>query len=829
MYWEPCKGCRLCGRKPVEPFCQADKPVLAFIGEAPGANEDREGIPFVGAAGKLLDQVLERVGIRREDVYIGNIVRCRPPENKISSNEIQQCFPLLEGSLFQVPSLRTIVAMGNVAMVKLLGFGGSKVSGIKKYRGRVFRTKYGAVIPTYHPAYALRNPGYLEFIEKDLCLAARTVLDEVRETPTYYLCETRKDVDDILDSLFRSNGFAYDCETTGLNPREDLLLGISFSVQEGEAFYIPVRVSSDDRDEVAKYGFAFSFPSDRAYLKSRFEKLFLSTVPKIGHNLKFDAQVIKREFGVWPKAQHFDVMLAAHTLNSEDGPFSLEVLLGRNFPDLVEHKKVVDSYLGDGKVKKGKVEDSQGFLKVPTDKLAVRAGVDADGTLRLGRKLKRQIADEGFSDLYRGICLPFMEGLARAENVGIRVDGGYLLGLVRKTQNDVDVIRSSIQDSTRKFGFEDFNPSSYDQMVELLYEKMDLPRPKRRTAGGNLPTDKETLMGIVVQRDVPEEYKKILVDLVSYAQVSHIKSTFVDGFARRVGDDGVMYPNWLQHGTRAGRISCSDPNLMNIPRDSESNPWAGLIKRMFIARPGRVFILGDFSQIELRMGAYITGDPVMIRAYRNREDLHSSTAASLFQVALEQVQKAQRHIGKTVNFSMFYRISPAGLYITIVFADPRPKRILEMMGRYTVVDCAKFIKGFYDLYRNVGPWMSRTIKSARSQGYITTYFGRRRHIYGLDSNDSETRAYAENQAVNSTIQGSAADITNRAFGRISREISPQIAYPLLHVHDMIGVESVETEAEAVKQQMREIMTDPCGRLGSVVPIEVDLKVSDRWE
>ena len=840
MFWPQCKGCRLYGNKPVMAQIP-ETATIAIIGEAPGDVEEAQGIPFVGPSGSLLNKLIAEVGWDRDkDILVANTIMCRPPNNVIKSDEVKNCYPLLEDLLLKhKDQLKVIIPMGNTALGKLMGYGGSKKAGITKHRGRIIETPFGTVIPTFHPAFALRNPENEPVILNDLKLAAAYAEGKYSdphrrkyEVLTEYMEAVRW-----LKKLAKAKAFAYDTETTGFDV-DDKMVGVSFSNSIGQAIYLPLWVYNEDIGALQRPNMLKYAPFRRriyGYLRD----VFNSRARKAGHNLKFDSQVIFRNLGVWPKNQVFDTMLAAHLLDSEAGGFSLDILTSRFLPDMAGYKSEVGGY-----VKGSKLEDDFGFGMIPLKILGPYACGDADATLRLANIFRKQIDKKPkMKKLYEELVIPFMEELSKAEMRGISIDMTYLGQTAHKFGMDVKRLRANIEAAGLQHGLEDFNPNSAVQMRQLLYDNMGCGVPQKAvrkysrgrvtieyedklTPTGLTPTDKRSLVGLVLDKKVSRQNREVIQDILAYNQVKTLNSTYIEGMYSK-NHGGVLHPNFLQHGTKTGRLSCAKPNLMNLPRDTEANEWAGYIKKMFVPRPGYVFIESDLSQIELRVLAYYTKDPIMLELYRTGADLHKNTAAEALGINIEDVTYDQRQIGKTTNFSIAYLAGPATLYETLVFGDPRPEKVADMMDMLSIDTCASFIDAYFALYGYVRPWMDSVIDFARTNGYVETYWGRERRITGITDSEPGIRKHGENQAVNSIIQGSACDITNRAFMRCGRELDRRIAYPLLHIHDQLLLEAKEEEAEGVAGQVLEIMTDPCGELGQVVPIEADCAIIDR--
>ena len=826
MYWPNCAGCRLHGNTPVTASLPTtDEPILAFIGEAPGAQDERNGKPFVGEIGRLLKKALNAAGLQREDVLIANVVQCRPTGNKIVNDEVKHCFPILENLLTHFPTLKVLVPMGNTALKKMLGYGGQK-KGITVHRGRVLETPYGTAIPTYHPAYSLRNPDMYEVMERDIKFAAEFARGNYEDDTKlhYETITTFHRAIEVIDEMQRSKYFAYDTETTG-NRWDSDVVGFSFCAEPGRAYYIPVLEFKPLLNRLERFAYWQHEPFKRRLLR-KLRQLFLSDTPKVGHNLKYDAQRVRYMLGVWPKRQVFDTMLAGHTIDSEGGPFSLGVMSSRLVPELASHKGDIKQYVSGKKLD----EMEYGFGEVPIDVIGPYACGDADATYRVALKLAKTLKEperKRQQDLYKSTVLPLMEAFARAEYRGLEIDQDHLERTLYQFRKDQRQILEELQSTARAYGNYDFNPGSPAQLSSLLYDKMgcevlELTKTKKPSTKGRI------LISLILHPNTSETARKFLASLLNYRRVSKINSTYLEGTHERLDRYGCLHTDFIQHGTRTGRPSSANPNLLNLPRDTEANPWAKQVKRLFVARPGHVFLNIDYSQIELRVVAYLSQDGTMLQSYADGIDMHAGTASSIYGVPVSEVSKDQRQTGKTVNFSVIYLAGPATLRQTMVFGDPRPDKVLKMMQAHSMEDCRQYIKSFYDRYGSVKPWMRGIIRDALKDGYVETYFGRRRYITGLDSDDDATRYHAEHVAVNTPVQGTAAELNNMAFARIQHEVDNRIALPLLHIYDHITIEVREKYVPEVKQQVVDIMTTPHGGLGVEVPIEVDEELVTRW-
>ena len=704
MFWQQCNDCRLQkNQRVVLPQTPVLKgvPNIVVVGEAPGKEEHEQGTPFVGKAGKMLDKTLKQAGIVRDEIMIANTVLCRPPQNKIQKEELTQCKPIVTHTLtanrVTIPTnngrgtkeeLPVYVAMGGTAIAFFLGEK-AKMEGIGRIRGRAqYTTLNGAravVIPTWHPAYAL--PGYrvsaqrarenCNQITNDLTIAKQ--LSDDRKMPLRYtIIHNFESAITYLEKLHGKYVVAYDTETTGLE-YDSKLLGVSFTHGTGQGIYIPLWVYDmhSERDGALVRPSGLSNTRTLTRLEDALRNVFADEkIGKIGHNLKFDAGIIRHNLGVWPQGHIFDTMTAAFVENTDPNVdkykggrnLALETLISKHCPIILAKKQSLDG------IKAALNISQDGYAKVPLRILGQYACGDSDGTFRaafaLERKLKARPKDYKF---YTTEIMPMTDALARAQYRGVKID----IELAKQYQVEFDAEVSStykkIQTYAQHFGASNFNPRSSKQKRELLQDKLKLPQ-MGKTATGAFQVDKTAILKWMILPDIDVDVRNFLSLISHYQKVDKLKGTYIDGILKRVHADGCIRTSFNQTGTRTYRLSSSNPNLQNLPRREDE--WSKRIKHLFVARPGHMFIGSDLSQAELRVAAVMSGDTKLINAYAQGNDVHALTAQAIFDTS--NITQEQRKVGKTVNFAVLYGTTAPTLlsaicYACLLYTSPSPR------------------------------------------------------------------------------------------------------------------------------------------------------------
>jgi DNA polymerase-1 len=508
--------------------------------------------------------------------------------------------------------------------------------------------------------------------------------------------------------------------------------------------------------------------------------------------LKVDAHDYKaawlalRRVGRTLPVPHFDSMLAGYLLNPNRRSPALETLTQEYLAESLGYASPVK------KPKKGDL-----FDQPDQEEAAMRAGGAASAVARLRPILTDKLAAGGLTDLFEKVELPLTIVLGEIEAHGFLLDTTVLAGLAKELEQQ----RAGILDEIyRKVGME-FNVNSPKQLSEVLFEKLKLT-PIRKTKTG-YSTDEDVLTQLALQHELPAE-------ILNYRSLSKLQSTYVDALPRLVNPEtGRLHTSLNQTVTATGRLSSSEPNLQNIPVKGE---WGGRIREAFVADPGAVLLSADYNQIEPRILAHLSQDPVLIDAFVRGDDIHAATAAEIFSLPVAQITKDMRRVAKTVNFGIIYGISPYGLSAQLGISQQEAK---------------KYIEAYFTRFQGVKAFLDRTIAEAKQNGYVTTMLGRRRPIPELRSGDPAQQGFGERMAMNTPIQGTAADAIKLAMLAVSRRLVAEgtTAKMILQVHDELIFEVAQAEVERVRTIVVEEMVQA---VSLAVPLKVDVGVGKNW-
>ncbi len=602
-----------------------------------------------------------------------------------------------------------------------------------------------------------------------------------------YVCvDTEEKQRELVEMLKGVKMFAFDTETTSLDVLDAELVGFSFAIkstvnsqqstddsQLPTAYYVPV---SADRAEAQKTVDLF---------RSVFEN---DEIEKTGHNIKYDLMVLAN-YGVELKGRLFDTMIAHYLLQPElrhSMDYLAEILL--------KYKTIhIDELIGA----KGK---NQGSMRdVPLDKITNYAAEDADITLRLRGVLEPQIEEMGLRELFYDVEMPLVRVLANMECVGVIIDDFALA----QSSGVMTAEMQRIERNIREISGENINLSSPKQVGELLFDVLKISDKARKTSKGQYVTDEETLEGLRAKHPVVGE-------ILEYRGVKKLLSTYIDALPKLInGRTGRVHTSFNQTVTATGRLSSSNPNLQNIPiRDEQGKE----IRKAFIASEGYLFMSADYSQVELRLMAHLSQDENMLAAFNADHDIHAATAANIYKVPIEEVTSDMRRKAKTANFGIIYGISTFGLS--------------ERLG-VSRTEAKELIDGYFMSFPGVKDYIDTTIENARRDGYVETLLHRRRYLPDINSKNANVRGYAERNAVNAPIQGTAADIIKIAMVRIADRLKREglKTEMLLQVHDELNFNVPMEEVERVKVLVREAME---GAMELSVPLRVDIGVGKNW-
>ena len=613
----------------------------------------------------------------------------------------------------------------------------------------------------------------------------------------YKIISEEKDFSDFLEKLKKQKSFTFDTETSGIDPITCDLLGISFSWKEGEAYYLIIknRDTITNDDEVNLFNFDKKIVENKIVenkispwlekLKPIFED---EKIKKNAHNMKFDYRVMLNA-GIETRGIEFDTMIASFLLNPGTRQHGLDAV---TFIEFGFEKISKEDLLGKGK-------DKISFSEVATDKLGIYSCEDADFTNRLQTKLKNPLEENDLIKLFTEIEMPLTIVLANMEQAGIEIDVPFLNKMSREMEKRILELEKKIF----KHAGTEFNIKSTKQLAEVLFEKMEI----------STDAIKKTKTGISTAADELEKLKDLhpIIGLIQeYRELTKLTSTYVNALPELVNPKTKrIHTSYNQTVAATGRLSSSDPNLQNIPVRTELGRE---IRKAFISAKGSKLIALDYSQIELRLTAHLSGDKKMIEAFENGADIHTATAAEINQVKLEEVTKQMRSEAKAINFGVLYGQGAHGLAQAAGVPYWRAK---------------EFIDQYFVTFTGVRKYLDNSIKEAQEKGYAETLLGRRRYLPELHSSVMMVKKAAERMAVNTPVQGTAADMIKKAMVEVYAELKnySNEAVMLLQVHDELILEVKDEAVEKIAKKVKDIMENV---MKLKVPIIVDVKVGDSW-
>ncbi len=600
--------------------------------------------------------------------------------------------------------------------------------------------------------------------------ANRTVDSRARD---YQILHNEDQLKRWCEAALKAERLAVDVETDGLNPRSAALVGISLSTQPETGVYIPLRHLD-----------AAPFPLD--VLQKYLSSLLMGRGPKLyGHNLKFDAAVLARH-GLPLSALHVDTMVASYVLNPSRHSHGLKDL---SLEILGEPMTPIEALIG-----KGAKQITMDAVSV--NQAAPYACADVDMTLRLAGILEPKLKESALEKLFYELEMPLITVLSVMEEKGIRIDRPYLAQLGREFQKSLQELEAQ----AHRLAGESFNLGSPKQLGVILFEKLKLPVVRRTKTG--VSTDEETLQKLSSHHPLPKA-------VLQYREVQKLYSTYVESLLAAADSSDRVHTSFNQTVAATGRLSSSDPNLQNIPIRTESGRR---IRQAFVPAPGMKLLSADYSQIDLRMLAHISKDPVLIAAFKAGEDIHTATASDIFGVKPEDVSPEMRRVAKSINFGIVYGMSAYGLAAQLGIAAEEAQAHIER---------------YFARYAGVKTWMASILEQARKEGLVRTLLGRIRHLPEIQSTNGAVRGFAERMAMNTPIQGTSADVIKVAMLQLAhaREQKEWRGDMLLQVHDELVFEIPEAEFSASCPVIKRIMENA---VQLDIPVVVDLKTGPNW-
>ena len=590
-------------------------------------------------------------------------------------------------------------------------------------------------------------------------------LPDAAPTGRYETVSTPVQLRAVVKAIRAAGTFCLDTETTALDAIDAELVGIALAVEEERAWYIPMAHAADDTPQLDR----------EAVLDAVRDLLADEGLTLVGQNLKYDLTVLAN-YGLRSANRLADTMLASYLLNPAQR-HNLDAL--------------AQEHLGYGMLSYSTVTDDaeKNFADVAVADATRYAGEDADITLRLAHRLLPRLEDEGMAVLFSEVEAPLIPILVEMERTGIQVDTAVLAGLSDEFGGKL----SGLEEEIYALAGEPFNIASPKQLQHILFDKLALPPVKKTKTGAS--TDQSVLERLADQHPLPDK-------ILAYRGFAKLRSTYVEALAKLIrADTGRVHTSFNQSVAATGRLSSTNPNLQNIPIRTEEGRR---IRTAFVPEPGWTLLSADYSQIELRLLAHISRDPVLTEAFRDGQDVHARTAAEIFDTDMAAVTSEQRREAKTINFGIIYGMGAQRLARTL---------------RIPFKTAQEYIAQYFARYQGIKAYMDEIVASAREYGYVTTLRGRRRYLPDLRSNSPQLLSAAERVAVNTPIQGTAADVIKLAMLAIAARLraSGLRARMLLQVHDELLFEVPEDETDRVGALVRESMEQ-------VMPLKVPLRV-----
>ncbi|MFT7032985.1 MAG: DNA polymerase-1 [Cyclobacteriaceae bacterium] len=589
----------------------------------------------------------------------------------------------------------------------------------------------------------------------------------------YYLVDTEESRKSLVKYLSLQDEFCFDTETTSVNPEEAELVGIAFSYVPGEAYYVSV---PKDQTEAQKIADEFK------------EVLENKNIRKIAHNLKYDVQVMKN-YAVEVQGEMFDTMLAHYLLNPE-GKHKMDTLA----ENMLNYTPVpIEELIGSGKNQKN-------MRDISVETVTEYAAEDADITLQLKHLLAPQIEENNFSKLLHEVEEPLSIVLADMEYTGVKID----LTVLESMSKELNELSVTAQAKVFELAGQEFNLSSPKQLGEILFDKMKLVEKPKKTKTGQYATGEEILTRLAKEHEIADS-------ILEFREYQKLKSTYVDALPKLISKkDGLIHTDYRQAVTVTGRLSSNNPNLQNIPiRTAKGRE----IRKAFIPRNEEYKIFSaDYSQIELRIIAAFAGDESMIDAFKNGRDIHATTASKVFKVPMEEMTPDIRRNAKEVNFGLIYGISAFGLSQNIGISR---------------TEAAEIIEAYFTEFPAIKRYMDDSINKAKELEYVETIMGRRRYLRDINSRNATVRGYAERNAINAPIQGSAADMIKVAMINIHQWMKAEKlkSKMIMQVHDELVFDAQIDELPLLKTKVEEFMKTA---IPMDVPMEVGMGEGNNW-
>ncbi|MDR0428974.1 MAG: DNA polymerase I [Tannerellaceae bacterium] len=640
---------------------------------------------------------------------------------------------------------------------------------------RTFINKLGNEAPKPIKNVPVQGSLFAEFAPEGTVASENSTLADLNSTPhTYYIADTEEKRSQLCALLERQEKFAFDTETDGIHPLTANLVGLSFAIKENEAWYVPVPANKEEATQIAC---TFSPPLQNKQIQ------------KIGQNIKFDMLVL-RKYGIKVAGPLFDTMIAHYLLNPE-----LRHGMDYLAETYLKYKPVaIEELIGP----RGKKQLS--MRQVPLDRIAEYAAEDADITLKLKNFFEPLLKKEHVESLFYDIEMPLVHVLAGMEEIGVKLDTAAL----KQSSEELTKELIRLEKKIHELAGTEFNINSAKQVGEILFDQLKIEEKAKKTKTGSYSTSEDILEKL-------RSKHPIVGKLLEYRGVKKLLSTYIDALPELINPaTGKVHTSFNQTVTATGRLSSTNPNLQNIPIRDEMGRE---IRKAFIPdNEDCIFFSADYSQIELRIMAHLSGDKNMINAFQSGEDIHAATAAKIYGIGLDKVTKDMRRKAKTANFGIIYGISVFGLAERLNIPRYESKELID---------------GYFRTYPYVKDYMDASIEEGKKKGYVETIFKRKRFLPDINSNNAIVRGYAERNAINAPIQGSAADIIKAAMANIYKRFENENlkSKMILQVHDELNFNVWKDELETVKKIVLEEMENV---IKLQVPLIADCGEGKNW-
>lgn len=766
-----CTLCKLCERRTREvPGEGNPKAKIVFIGIGPGYEEDRVGRPFVGPSGRLFMKALSKVGLRREEVFLTNLVRCIPLNENSEIIDpprecVETCSKYLNEELSSLQEKNVVVLLGSIVTKAIL----KERKNESKIRGHVYVVDGCKYVCTLHPAFVYRNPNLFGIFLEDLEKIKRESLtkEPLRNDFEYEVIRDVESLSELKKKLLSVEAFAFDLETSGVRYQKDHILTISFCYDGNKAYVVPLRNCGGSLD--------LCFPED--VIRDFVVDVFSSNVKKIAHNGKFDCHFLRKYCYV--ENLYFDTMIAHYLI--EEGAEGYHDLksLASVWLDMEDYTKDIERY-------------KSSLTEAPLDIVARYTAADAVATFRLYLKFLPKIRELELSRLYFQLCMPLLRVLEEIERNGMKVDLERLKEFRKSNEERMKEIEDRIR---REFG--EINLKSSKQVQDLLFGKLAL-RAKVYTPKGNPSTSFDALVTL-------ENESPIVKDIVTYRKLQVLTNSFIKGIEKFIDEDGRVRTTYSMHRTETGRLATTDPAMHAIPNTDEA-------RSCFVAEEGYTLVEMDYKQAEVRIWANTTGDETLLNDLMS-SDIYKTIAARVYRKDVSEITKKERDPCKGVILGLMYG---------------RGARSVAEELKIDVKEAQDLIDRLFSTYKKAYTWMVETKRKARTEHYVRNIFGRIRRLYAFYTENGALMAEAEREALNAPIQSGSSDYVNLVTIRLHQRFKKENldAKIVLSIHDALLFEIKDEHLDRALEVIKEEALR--GVEGLIRGLDIEFKIGKRW-